>query len=226
MGWKRWRGGAKEKYDPALSERRRRLEGAPLASFRRRAAGFLLDLFIGAVPLSILFGFFIVYASRHGWLEEGKPLLRFFEHEHMVEVTGKGSDRNVIFDVGFLNNLVGLVWWVLYFGLSLYWGKGKTLGKRLVGIRVVSLDHERLSLWHCIERALAYGASALEAGFGFFQYFLDKNRRTVHDRIAETIVVREERTKPAAEKATQEESPARPEENGSSAAHPPDREPV
>jgi hypothetical protein len=31
--------------------------------------------------------------------------------------------------------------------------------------------------------------SASEAGFGFAQYFIHPNRQTVHDRIAETIVV-------------------------------------
>jgi uncharacterized RDD family membrane protein YckC len=46
-------------------------------------------------------------------------------------------------------------------------------------------------MWHSVERALGYGASALEAGFGFLQYFIHPNRRTVHDRIAETIVVKE-----------------------------------
>lgn len=34
-------------------------------------------------------------------------------------------------------------------------------------------------------------ASALEFGFGFFQYFIRSHRRTIHDRIAETIVVAE-----------------------------------
>ncbi len=33
----------------------------------------------------------------------------------------------------------------------------------------------------------------LELGLGFVQYFFDRNRRTVHDRIAETIVVDEGR---------------------------------
>ena len=56
--------------------------------------------------------------------------------------------------------------------------------------------NERLSLWHSIERALGYAASALEFGFGFMQYFVHPNRRTVHDRIAETIVV-DDRPAPA-----------------------------
>ena len=41
-----------------------------------------------------------------------------------------------------------------------------------------------------MERALGYGASLLEAGSGFFQYLIHPNRQTVHDRIAETVVVR------------------------------------
>jgi len=79
----------------------------------------------------------------------------------------------------------------LYFGLWTYFRKGRTLGKQLTGIKVVSLTHEKLGFWHCIERSLGYGASILEGGFGFFQFFLHPNRQTVHDRIAETIVVRD-----------------------------------
>ncbi len=87
-------------------------------------------------------------------------------------------------------------WWVLvvivvYFGIATYLGNGATPGKRLLRIRVVSLTHDRISLWQCVERALGYAASSLEAGFGFFQYFIHPNRQTVHDRIAETIVVSE-----------------------------------
>jgi hypothetical protein len=48
-----------------------------------------------------------------------------------------------------------------------------------------------MTLWHSIERALGYGAAALEFGFGFAQFFIHPYRRTVQDRIAETIVVKE-----------------------------------
>jgi uncharacterized RDD family membrane protein YckC len=87
----------------------------------------------------------------------------------------------------------GLIPMVLYFALGMYWGKGQTLGKRLMHIRVVSLTHEHLSFWHALERALGYGASVLEGGFGFVQFFIHPNRQTVHDRIAETIVISERR---------------------------------
>ena len=67
--------------------------------------------------------------------------------------------------------MISVVVGVLYFGLGTFLGKGATPGKRALGIRVVSLVHERMSLWHSIERALGYAASSLEAGFGFLQYF-------------------------------------------------------
>jgi hypothetical protein len=49
-----------------------------------------------------------------------------------------------------------------------------------------------------MERALGYGASMLEGGFGFVQYFTNPNRCCVHDRIAETIVVSDKK-RPAQE---------------------------
>ena len=80
---------------------------------------------------------------------------------------------------------------VLYFGLSTYLSNGRTPGKKLFGVRVVSLVHERMSLWQSAERALGYGAAALECGFGFVQFFIHPYRRTAQDRLAETIVVKE-----------------------------------
>jgi uncharacterized RDD family membrane protein YckC len=80
---------------------------------------------------------------------------------------------------------------VLYFGLLTWKDKGRSPGKRLLRIRVVSIVHRHLSLWHSVERALGYGAAALEGGFGFVQFFIHPYRRCVQDRIAETIVVTE-----------------------------------
>jgi len=88
-----------------------------------------------------------------------------------------------------------IVFALLYYGLTLYFGNGQTPGKRLLKIRVLSLVHERITFWQAMERALGYGASFLEAGFGFLQFFTNPNRCCVHDRIAETIVVRDSRTK-------------------------------
>jgi uncharacterized RDD family membrane protein YckC len=148
------------------------VHGAPLASFQRRAAAFSLDIIV----MSLLF------VAVVGSLE---PLL---VRMGIMEPSGR-----IVFSLN--HGWYNVAWVVLYFGLFTYFLRGRTPGKWLMGIRVVSLAHSRLSLWHSLERALGYGASMLEFGFGFFQYFIHPNKRTVHDRIAETIVVRDPRPK-------------------------------
>lgn len=77
----------------------------------------------------------------------------------------------------------------LYFTLTTYFLNGQTIGKKIFRIRVVSLYHSKIGFWHCIERSLGYVASSLELGLGFFQAFWNPNKMTLHDKIAETIVV-------------------------------------
>jgi uncharacterized RDD family membrane protein YckC len=146
-----------------------RLQGVQLASFRSRALAFLIDgLIVSAILLVLSLWPNIVSLAQ-------------------------GRSLTLTLDFG---SLIGFVVVILYFGITTYIGKGATPGKRLLGIRVVSVVDSRLSLWHCVERALGYAASSLEAGFGFLQYFKHPNRQTVHDRIAETIVIVSKKPKP------------------------------
>lgn len=154
------------------SARMLELEGAPLASFLARAAAFALDMFIAGICFVIPQMAAAVVAIKMGWVHH---------------------DVHIKFDPLHHEHWESLVWMVVFIGVSNYIGNGATIGKKLLRIRAVSLVHHRLSLWHSVERALGYGASALEAFFGFFQYFIDPNRQTVHDRIAKTIVVSERR---------------------------------
>jgi uncharacterized RDD family membrane protein YckC len=162
-------GPRRDVYRPHDSGRMAELAGTELASFGARAGAYACDLLLaGAI---FLVG---VLASSPIWE-------RFLPPSAKVELRLD------------FHEWYGLLYLVLYFGLSLFWGNGKTLGKRLFRIRVVSLEHPRLTLWDCFERSLGYAASAAEAGFGFIQYFTHANHRTLHDRIADTIVVRDPR---------------------------------
>jgi len=77
---------------------------------------------------------------------------------------------------------------------------GQTIGKMLAGIRViaqrpadageVAYYTTRVSLGAAVLRATAYLASLLPAGLGFAAILLDKDGRALHDRLAETRVVR------------------------------------
>ncbi|HEY3296240.1 MAG TPA: RDD family protein [bacterium] len=154
-------------YQPVATEHVNSLVGVPLAGFWSRLAAFAMDLVI-VIP----------FAGIQEILKNLDQLLK--------------PNQDVKLEINPFHSW-GLIPTVLYFALALYWGNGRTVGKRLMHIRVVSLTHKHISFWHALERALGYGASVLEGGFGFVQFFIHPNRQTVHDRIAETIVVKEPR---------------------------------
>ena len=156
-------------FDPHETARVESLTGAPLASFRRRGAAFAIDFFfvlVSYVPVEIARQF-VVLTLQHRKLE-----------------------IHVEFDFQYPGNVI---WLALYFGLWVWRTNGLTPGKRLMRNRMVSLTHAKITMWQAVERALGYEASMLEGGFGFVQYFLHPNHCCVHDRIAETIVVKEQR---------------------------------
>lgn len=81
-----------------------------------------------------------------------------------------------------------------YFTLTAWIGRGRTLGKRLFGMRVVRLGGEPLRLRDSFSRAGGYAASLSTACLGFVEAMWDPNRQALHDRVAGTVVVREQRT--------------------------------
>ena len=170
-------------YDTSKIMHSSQLEGLELAGFSRRFFALIIDLFILIIILFIVgtilnyfrfinFGFSIVNCPDK-------------TNEHLLDI------NNVqITGPEYLKIMIKLLIPVIYFGLITWFTNGYTIGKHLFRIRIVSTSYKHLTLWHSIERSLGYYASSLEFGFGFLQYFIDYNRRTVHDRIAETIVIK------------------------------------
>jgi len=157
----RWQGG---NYHPHETQRMLALEGVELASFWRRALALGIDMLAVVVV-------FIALAIP----------VALWDKRHNIEA-------HLSFNP--FENWYSTLLPVIYAGLLVWLTNGLTLGKWLTGIRIVSLRHDRITLWHSVERALGYGASLLEAGSGFVQYGVHPSKQTVHDRIAETIVVR------------------------------------
>ena len=72
---------------------------------------------------------------------------------------------------------------------------GQTIGKMATGIRVIPADPdaratERVTFGHAAVRAVAYVLSALPLGLGFVPAFVGQDRRALHDRLADTRVVK------------------------------------
>jgi hypothetical protein len=92
---------------------------------------------------------------------------------------------------GLLDDLgIGLGWAALYFTVFAAWWNGQTPGKKLLGIRVVQLDGTSIGLWEAFERCGGYGAGFATGLLGFAQVWWDPNRQAIHDKIAETVVIR------------------------------------
>jgi uncharacterized RDD family membrane protein YckC len=162
-------------YHAKETARMQELDGLPLADFWPRAGAFATDLLLAAIAVAVV----LVLGGLARWAIETGADVR--QHRN-YQISLEHEWAKIVFEI---------VVPVLYFGLATFFWNGRTPGKRLFHIRVVSLAHEHMSLWHSIERALGYGAAALEFGFGFLQFFIHPQRRTAQDRLAETIVVQE-----------------------------------
>ena len=151
-------------FDSHETGRVEELDGLPLASFPQRAVGFIIDFVIVVVlwiPIELLWARFV----SHEWDGQSHFNIMFSFHE-------------------WRSFLVAL----LYYVLVNYFSNGRSIGKWIARTRILSLTHEHMGLWQCVERLLGYGVSTAE-GIGFLQYFFGVNRMCVHDRMAETIVV-------------------------------------
>ncbi|MGQ9800482.1 MAG: RDD family protein [Candidatus Saccharicenans sp.] len=79
---------------------------------------------------------------------------------------------------------------LLYFVLFFRFG-GQTPGKRVLCLKVIDLEGKpRLSWYQCFERAHGYVCSGLFASLGFWQVLWDRHGLTMHDKIADTTVIR------------------------------------
>lgn len=103
----------------------------------------------------------------------------------------------------FLDELgIGFGWTGLYFTAFLTLWRGQTPGKKLAGVRVVRLNGQPMTLWTSFERFGGYAAGLVTGLLGFAQVYWDRNRQMIHDKIVETVVVRDGKRAPEAPAAS------------------------
>ena len=83
----------------------------------------------------------------------------------------------------------GLGWAIAYFSLLPLWWNGQTLGKRLLGLRVVELTGKPFTAMRGLKRFGGYSAGLSTGLFGFAQMLWDRNRQAIQDRAAHTVVL-------------------------------------
>lgn len=142
-----------------------------LATFTQRLGGFAIDL-AGAAGLGFALMVMVgtVYMSTN---EITDPEL----------LTDAEAEQMGLFWLALLTPIwLGTTWF--------FNSKGWTLGKRAVGLRIVSRDGQRPGLGRGLGRTLGAWLSWLPLGLGFLWASWDEHGQTWHDKMAETYVVR------------------------------------
>jgi uncharacterized RDD family membrane protein YckC len=89
-----------------------------------------------------------------------------------------------------LGNLLSLVIGWLYFALLESSERGATVGKMVMGLRVVTSDGQRLSFMNATGRYFAKILSAIILCIGFIMIAFTDKKRGLHDIIAGTLVIK------------------------------------
>ncbi len=87
-------------------------------------------------------------------------------------------------------NLVSIFVTWLYFTLMESSERGATVGKMVLGLRVVTGDYQRLTFLNAAGRYLAKFLSALILCIGFIMIAFTDKKRGLHDIIANTLVIK------------------------------------
>jgi len=135
----------------------RELDGIELAGFWRRAFAFFIDWTLVSIVLSVTVAggmtAYLKMRERQGHKVPTKMNFDFRPGDTRIKSSDPAFDQEMGNE--FVHIFSDIAVPVLYFGLLTWKGNGRSPGKRLLKIRVVSIVHRHLSLWHSIERALA-----------------------------------------------------------------------
>lgn len=105
-------------------------------------------------------------------------------------------DLDTSWEQGFLGLLLGGLWTFTYHWTSLSLA-GKTIGKGVVGVSVLSRDGRPISGKHAAIRQFVFPFSFLFFGAGFLGIFVSPERRALHDAAGGSVVVYDWGDRPA-----------------------------
>ena len=140
------------------------------ASFETRLVAFVLDVIV-------LFSVFLLFIAVAG--------LQLLLRSDFGDVDPPDS-------AFYLAAIILLIYFLLFFPLyflALWVWRGQTVGKMAMAIKVVRRDGHPLGVGTALLRLVGYLFSALLLFAGFLMIAFDPQRRALHDRLADTLVV-------------------------------------
>lgn len=110
-------------------------------------------------------------------------------------LVGMLPDRFLFINIDAMGGFLRIALGVAYFTSFITW-RGTTLGGMVLGLRVVRVDGRPIDRTVALVRAIAAILSGLCMGIGWFWACWDERRQTWHDRLAGTVVVRDDHIEP------------------------------
>jgi uncharacterized RDD family membrane protein YckC len=150
-----------------------------------RVAGFWRRALAGAVDATLLSAVFLVFDAAVALiLRQPLPRLSQLGPDYLVDVAVNGS---ALAEVGLaLSGILAFLYFFIFHALS-----GQTPGKRLLGLRLIDGYGQRPSALRALLRTAAYFPSALLLALGFLWIGFDREKRGLHDWLADTYVISE-----------------------------------
>jgi uncharacterized RDD family membrane protein YckC len=131
------------------------------AGFWRRFAAFFIDAIILGMIIRVLFPFSF-WNVRNAW--------------YLIPIVA-------------ISNLVSTAITVAYSVIFWAW-RGQTLGKMVMNIKVLRVDGSNITPGYALLRYLGYVVCFLIVGLGFLWIPFDSRKQGIHDKIADTVVVK------------------------------------
>lgn len=146
--------------------------------FWLRFVSYIIDALVVGVPMQII-NVVVISAAGAG-----------------ADAVGSSSGQVAFSGVQMMLNLLNLVVGLTYF-VAMEVKKGGTLGKLALGLRVVDVNGMYLTPGRSIGRYFAKILSGCILAIGFIIAGFDPQKRSLHDKLAGTYVIRKEYINPS-----------------------------
>jgi uncharacterized RDD family membrane protein YckC len=137
-----------------------------------RTAGFVTRLFAYVADIVVLAGII----ALGGWIAV------------LIDTVFEKMGLNPNVDIASI--YVFLIPWIMGFYFVVFWSlTGRTIGKWIMGLKVIRADGQPPTIGRSFIRFIGYGVSAIVFWMGYFWVLIDSDRQGWHDHMAKTWVV-------------------------------------
>ena len=110
------------------------------------------------------------------------------DYYYYIEISDMFTQTQQLKNMDLINNILNLLNMIVVIFFWVYFN-GQTPGKKLMGIKIVSLNNDPITLKQAVIRYIGYFISAFMLGIGFLMIAIREDKRGLHDLIANTKVV-------------------------------------